>query len=105
MLAALVLALTIAEYRPRLVARDLPRACTLAAANAMGTEAWLASSHPRRETALLLLTRDAAWAPVCAKDPAAGERLRNEIFSMNDPDARDAQALAHRLVLILQEGQ
>lgn len=82
---------------------DLERACLLAAGNTRTTLSWLAPGHPRRAAGLLLLTRDAAWAPVCAKDAREGERLRDEILDATDGDALNARPLAGRLVVMLEE--
>ena len=80
----------------------IERGCLLAAGNARVNAAWLAEGHPRRESALLLLSRDAAWAPVCAQDRKAGEALRDEILSVvGEPNAAGAQASAARLIDML----
>lgn len=81
----------------------LQRACDLAAANARANMSWLAPTHPQRNIALHLLTRDAAWAPLCAKDGAAGARLQNDILDAAAPSPDDIRPLAQQLVELLEE--
>lgn len=83
--------------------RELDRACALAAGNARSTLPWLAPGSSRREAGLLLLSRDAAWAPVCARDRAAGSKLRLEIDAAQaTPDAGGAAELGARLAALLE---
>lgn len=97
------LALVVACGPPPQTDLALERACALAGGNARANEAWLAPGHPRREDALLLLSRDAAWAPVCARDRAAGALLRSEIDAdLATADASNAGVLARRLVVLLE---
>jgi len=92
------------EWQQECPTRDTGRACALAAGNARATLPWLTEGHPRREAGLLLLSRDAAWAPVCARDHAAGARLQNEIdAAIANLDAPGAGVLALRLVMILED--
>lgn len=82
---------------------DLARACLLAAGNARTTAAWLSPGHSRRDAALLLLPRDAAWAPICAKDLRTGELLRDQILAAtNEADPLNARILAESLVETLE---
>lgn len=100
--AIAILALAIAEPG-RKRCRDLEGACLLAAGNARTTLAWLVPGHPRREAGLLLLSRDAAWAPVCAKDPRVGDQLRNQILdATGNAEALNARPLAERLIVVLE---
>lgn len=84
----------------------LERACLLAAGNARVHASWLEPGHRQRESALLLLSGDAAWAPVCAKDRKAADLLRDRILAetgtLNAPRASD---LARELVDLLEKGQ
>jgi hypothetical protein len=83
--------------------RELVTACAFAAGSVRSTMSWLAPDHPRREAGLLLLSRDAAWAPVCARDRGAGAKLRSEIdAALAQQDAPGAVALASRLVIALE---
>lgn len=82
---------------------ELDRACTLAAGSVRSTLSWLAPDHPRREAGLLLLSRDAAWAPVCARDRGAGAELRSQIDdALGQRDAPGAVSLASQLVVLLE---
>jgi hypothetical protein len=104
--AICVAVVTIAKLRAKECPtdRDLDRACLLATGNAQRHAAWLEPGHLRREAALLLLSADAAWAPVCAKDARAGERLRDRITDeTGTPDAPRATELARELVHLLSE--
>ena len=99
-----MLATTIAWVTPAPTDRALDRACTMAAGNVRATLSWLAPDHPRREDGLLLLSRDAAWAPVCARDRGAGAKLRSQIDdAMGQPDAPGAVSLATQLVVVLED--
>lgn len=92
--------------------RQLERACTLAEGHARVNEALLSPGHPRREVGLLLLQRDATWAPVCARDREAGAQLLLDVLTdlgkFNVPtdlgklDAPNAKVLARRLVVLLE---
>lgn len=106
--AAMVTSTDRAEERARVgnERRRVERACLLATGNARATMPWLEPSHHRREAGLLLLSRDAAWAPLCARDPSAGEALRNRIIDETaTPTASRAADLARELVRTLEEGQ
>lgn len=82
---------------------DLARECTLAAGRARAALDWLAPGHPRRDAGLMLITRDAAWASVCARDRAAAARLQVEIDAVaGSLGDRDARPLGLRLVEILE---
>lgn len=83
--------------------RELERACLLAAGKARAHASWLDPGHPRREDGLLLLSQDAAWAPVCARDRGAGAELRSQIDAvLGQPDAPGAVSLAGQLILALE---
>lgn len=104
---ATIATLTITDLTRRCpVGPDLERACLLAASNARVHASWLEPGHRQREGALLLLSGDAAWAPVCAKDRRAAELLRDRILTetatLNAPRASD---LARELVDLLEKGQ
>jgi hypothetical protein len=82
---------------------ELDRACSMAAGNVRATLPWLTPHHSRREAGLLLLGRDAAWAPVCARDRGAGAELRSQIdAALGQPDAPGAVSLATQLVVALE---
>lgn len=82
----------------------LDRACFLAAGNARAHAQWLTPGHARWEAGLLLLSGDATWAPLCARDRGAGAKLRSQIDAvMGQPDAPGAESLAAQLVLILED--
>jgi hypothetical protein len=93
------------EARSRSPSRD-EAACVNAAEQATRNLAWLADSHPQRAQGLLLLARDAAWAPVCAASRADGAALQHRILVIvATPMAPGAIEAAGDLAGLLERGR
>jgi hypothetical protein len=81
-------------------------ACMTAAGEAARNGPRLAVGHPQREQGLVLLLRDAAWAPLCAHARADGVGLQRRILEISaTPGAPGADLAGADLAHFLEEGR